>query len=202
MITLFILAISTQAFSREFPDKEIIRRCDLRKVQSCIEENRNSLNFVSAEQANVSERLILAKQELNENQNTIAPIDDEISALNLSLAVIDNFFREKNVENQENLPIFLLGPTLPMTKVGQFMQPPIDSPDQNSLNTLLQKDKIDLEIIRTSLGSEQLLLSNRINELQAQIAIQTQQISEFDVQKRQHGRMCEFGCKEKFCPEN
>ncbi len=202
MMTFFILVIATYAFPREFPDKDIIRRCDLRKVQVCIEENQNSLNYVSSEHVKISQQLTFAIQELNENQKTIAPIDDELMAIDLSLAAIDNFFQEKFVENQEFRPIFLLGPTLLMTKLGQFMQLPLDSPDKNSLNILLQKDKSDLELFRTSVCNEQLLLANRINELQAQIALHTQQISEFAVLKKQHGRMCEIGCREKYCPEN
>jgi hypothetical protein len=202
MISLFFFMLTTPSFAREFPDKEITRRCDLNKVKVCIDENQQRLQFANSEQNRFTALQIQAQRALGELQTTIAPIDEELQGIAESQLALDDFLREKSVEKSEYQPIFSFGPILLETKLGQFFPVNTESTDRNGLRSLFQKDRNDLELVRLSLAREQLFLANRINELQSEIASTQQEISRFDMLKRQHGQMCEFGCKQKFCPEN
>lgn len=202
MIILLFMNLLSYAHAREFPDKEIIRRCDFKKVQSCVEEHQQLLNSAVNDQNSAIGRQNRTKEELEDTQRTSAPIDDELAKINESQSAIDSFLAEKIVEKIKFQPIFFQGPTLLETKLGQPLLFFSETPDYNSLRSILENDKIDLEKKRHFLASEQLYLANRIRQLQTEIANTTQSILDFESKKRQHGQMCDFGCKQRFCPEN
>lgn len=201
---IFLIFFSFLSLAREFPEKEMTRRCDQGKIQACIDENQRIVSQLEAEERSLANQIDEISSEYRETQKLLEPILENLESNRINLHFVDKMAK-KTVEKEKNAtygPIFSDGPNLFDLKRLQIPGPYGQTKRQDHLIDSLTKESHFLREKVIILENESRIFSNKIQSLDHTLREKKGSLQHLQTLKHQHVLLCEFGCKTRFCPEN
>ncbi len=201
---IFLLFFHAILYARDLPEKEMTRRCNLEKVQSCVMENQTIVSELHSKELSVQSELETKNREKDELQKLRSPIVESIQ-----INEIRQFFLQKlaniDAETEKNSnfgQIFSDGPLLSDHGKLSFSQVHEQTTDKIRLQRLIESEQVNLSQSQTVLEKDFQFFSSKIQTVEQSIEEKKYNLSQLQTLKNRHVVMCEFGCKSKFCPEN